>query len=335
MLMLSKLLLSKLLPGLTALFLTLPTALSANEPQTVDTPASTGGTNGSINDDGNENSAEADSLAFGKALAEITVEGNKMTVLKNGLIVRPTNRERKTAFDQFALLNMLQLPVLNVDPINHTVKTNTGQNPAYFINGMAASDFEVQAIRPKDVLQIKVLRNPPDAIYQGAPAVIDFIMKQYNYGGYVLANGRQSFIRNAGNYSLYAKYQQNRSIVQASASASYENESGSHSTTTTAMNMLDKSGRPWELVSDESSMLEYKRKRNYSGIIKWITYGLDSGNQYLKYQFSLTGGISAFRMPTLWNGKVAYNIDHYTDYSSSTYNKSSSCVPFVNLNYML
>lgn len=335
MLMLSKLLRSKLLPGLTALFLTLPTALSANEPQTVDTPASTGGTNGSINDDGNENSAEADSLTFGKALAEITVEGNKMTVLKNGLIVRPTNRERKTAFDQFALLNMLQLPVLNVDPINHTVKTNTGQNPAYFINGMAASDFEVQAIRPKDVLQIKVLRNPPDAIYQGAPAVIDFIMKQYNYGGYVLANGRQSFIRNAGNYSLYAKYQQNRSIVQASASASYENESGSHSTTTTAMNMLDKSGRPWELVSDESSMLEYKRKRNYSGIIKWITYGLDSGNQYLKYQFSLTGGISAFRMPTLWNGKVAYNIDHYTDYSSSTYNKSSSCVPFVNLNYML
>lgn len=123
MLMLSKLLRSKLLPGLTALFLTLPTALSANEPQTVDTPASTGGTNGSINDDGNENSAEADSLAFGKALAEITVEGNKMTVLKNGLIVRPTNRERKTAFDQFALLNMLQLPVLDVDPINHTVKT--------------------------------------------------------------------------------------------------------------------------------------------------------------------------------------------------------------------
>ena len=55
MLMLSKLLRSKLLPGLTALFLTLPTALSANEPQTVDTPASTGGTNGSINDDGNEN----------------------------------------------------------------------------------------------------------------------------------------------------------------------------------------------------------------------------------------------------------------------------------------
>ena len=105
MLMLSKLLRSKLLPGLTALFLTLPTALSANEPQTVDTPASTGGTNGSINDDGNENSAEADSLTFGKALAEITVEGNKMTVLKNGLIVRPTNRERKTAFDQFALLN--------------------------------------------------------------------------------------------------------------------------------------------------------------------------------------------------------------------------------------
>ncbi len=120
----------------------------------------------------------------------------------------------------------MQIPVLKVNPSSREIKTNTGREVAYFINGREASAMEVNGLRPKDVLKVAVLRSPSDPKYMGRDAVIDFIIKEYEWGGYTSANATQSFILNEGEYTAYSKFVTGRHTLQASQHRTLRNGYG-------------------------------------------------------------------------------------------------------------
>ena len=60
------------------------------------------------------------------------------------------------------------------------------------INGVKASVEEIKSIRPEDIVRIEHYEEPGSG-YQNAEAVIDYIVRRRNSGGYVSANLSNSF----------------------------------------------------------------------------------------------------------------------------------------------
>lgn len=148
----------------------------------------------------------ADSTDKFYELKEVVVSARNATALPDGLSIIPNSRERNTATSGFSLLERMQVPILFIDPVNMKINLNTGEEVAYFINGIPSTLEEVKAIRPIEVKRVEILRFPIDPRFEGSKAVINFIVRHISYGGYVSAEANQTFIYNEGDYSLYSKY---------------------------------------------------------------------------------------------------------------------------------
>lgn len=266
---------------------------------------------------------DTDTIA-GKMLGEVVVEAKNATPVADGIEFRPSQREKKTSLDYFGLLEKMQIPVLKVNPSSREIKTNTGREVAYFINGREASAMEVNGLRPKDVLKVAVLRSPSDPKYMGRDAVIDFIIKEYEWGGYTSANATQSFILNEGEYTAYSKFVTGRHTLQASGGASYRRKSSDHSIEHSEMDMVGSDGEPWKLISDSRTNQDRFRQLDYFGGIKW------SYEKQGSYLLTLAAGIRSFNVPDeATTGSVKYNVDDYESYTTSSSQSYCSASPYI------
>lgn len=270
-----------------------------------------------------QNAQNTDTIA-GKMLGEVVVEARNATPVADGIEFRPSQREKKTSLDYFGLLEKMQIPVLSINPSSRAIKTNTGQEVAYFINGREASAMEVNGLRPKDVLKVAVLRSPSDPKYLGRDAVIDFTIKEYEWGGYTSATAFQSFILNEGEYSAYSKFVKGRHTLQVSGGASYRHTSSDHSSEHSEMAMTDADGKPWTLISDSRTNQDRFRQLDYFGGIKWFYEKKGA------YFLALSAGIRSFNVPqNATTGSVEYNVDNYENYTTSSSQSSRSASPYI------
>ena len=74
-----------------------------------------------------------------------------------------------------------------MNPADNTVKTLANQDVQLRINGIEASNSEVMAINPKDVIRIEY-HDQPGVRYNGAAAVINYIVKHRDTGGNLMLN---------------------------------------------------------------------------------------------------------------------------------------------------
>jgi hypothetical protein len=81
----------------------------------------------------------------------------------------------------------LQIPRIVVNPADNTVKTLANQDVQLRINGIEASNSEVMAINPKDVIRIEY-HDQPGVRFNGAAAVINYIVKHRDTGGNLMLN---------------------------------------------------------------------------------------------------------------------------------------------------
>lgn len=65
---------------------------------------------------------------------------------------------------------------------------------AVFIDYLPASENDLLAMCVSDVKRVEYLEYPSDPRLQGNPYVINFIMQQYEYGGYAKAYGFGTFL---------------------------------------------------------------------------------------------------------------------------------------------
>ncbi len=80
-----------------------------------------------------------------------------------------------------------KIPRIVVNPADNTVKTLANQDVQLRINGIEASNSEVMAINPKDVIRIEY-HDQPGVRYNGAAAVINYIVKHRDTGGNLMLN---------------------------------------------------------------------------------------------------------------------------------------------------
>ena len=120
-------------------------------------------------------------------IAEVTVEAQSVIQKVDKQVLLPNREQRKASHDGMSLLQNLQIPRIVVNPTDNTVKTLANQDVQLRINGIEASNSEVMAINPKDVIRIEY-HDQPGVRFKGAAAVINYIVKHRDTGGNLMLN---------------------------------------------------------------------------------------------------------------------------------------------------
>ena len=120
-------------------------------------------------------------------LAEVTVEAQSVIQKVDKQVLLPNKEQRKASHDGMSLLQNLQIPRIVVNPADNTVKTLANQDVQLRINGIEASNSEVMAINPKDVIRIEY-HDQPGVRFNGAAAVINYIVRHRDTGGNLMLN---------------------------------------------------------------------------------------------------------------------------------------------------
>ena len=120
-------------------------------------------------------------------LSEVVVEGDAVIQKVDRQILLPNKEQLGASSDGMSLLQNLQIPHIVVNPVENSVKTLANQEVQLRINGIEASSSEVMAINPKDVIRIEY-HDQPGVRYNGAAAVINYIVKHRDTGGNLMLN---------------------------------------------------------------------------------------------------------------------------------------------------
>ena len=136
---------------------------------------------------GNTNLGTIEMNEASTELSEVVVEGDAVIQKVDRQILLPNKEQLGASSDGMSLLQNLQIPRIVVNPADNTVKTLANQDVQLRINGIEASNSEVMAINPKDVIRIEY-HDQPGVRFNGAAAVINYIVKHRDTGGNLMLN---------------------------------------------------------------------------------------------------------------------------------------------------
>lgn len=154
-------------------------------------------------------------------LDEVVVEARTQRVIDRGVAYTPTKRIKKTATDATRLLELMNIPQLNITPGTMSVKTYAGKDVAIFIDFNETTVEDLQGLRPEDVLHVEVLQYPEDPRFGGQANVINFVMRKYEWGGYTKLTVKGTTLNiDRGDGILYSKFVNKNWTFDANATGS-------------------------------------------------------------------------------------------------------------------
>ena len=150
-------------------------------------------------------------------LGEVVVESQAIIQKVDRQILLPSKEQTQASSDGVSLLQNLQIPRIVISPIDNSVKTLSDESVQLRINGVEASTADVKAINPKDIIRVEY-HDQPGVRYNGAAAVVDYIVKHRDTGGSLMLAGTNGLtLPGIGNYYLAGKVHFNKSSIQAVA----------------------------------------------------------------------------------------------------------------------
>ena len=153
-------------------------------------------------------------------LGEVVVESQAIIQKVDRQILLPSKEQTQASSDGVSLLQNLQIPRIVISPIDNSVKTLSDESVQLRINGIEASTADVKAINPKDIIRVEY-HDQPGVRYNGAAAVVDYIVKHRDTGGSLMLAGTNGLtLPGIGYYYLAGKVHFNKSSLQAIASYS-------------------------------------------------------------------------------------------------------------------
>ena len=150
-------------------------------------------------------------------LGEVVVESQAVIQKVDRQILLPSKEQMQASSDGVSLLQNLQIPRIVISPIDNSVKTLSDESVQLRINGVEASTSDVKAINPKDIIRVEY-HDQPGVRYNGAAAVVDYIVKHRDTGGSLMLAGTNGLtLPGIGNYYLAGKVHFGKSSLQAVA----------------------------------------------------------------------------------------------------------------------
>lgn len=138
-------------------------------------------------------------------LEGVTVKGNSYIRKEDRVVIIPNKLDVKHAYTGYDLLYNMMIPGMTVDRKAGSVQSLGGAATLY-INGVKAEYRDIQNLKPKEVIKIEYFEIPTKE-YSGDNASINFIVKKYDFGGYVAVDGSQTVGYLNGDYNVASKLQ--------------------------------------------------------------------------------------------------------------------------------
>lgn len=145
-----------------------------------------------------------DSMSSTKTLDEVMITASNINRVGDHLVIYPNSLQRKHAINGFGVLENLNIPGLIIDMKSNNVDV-MGLQATLYLNGQECDIKEIQMLRPRDIEKIEY-HDVPSGKYAKDKLAINFITKQYRYGGYVQADGLQTIGYDHGDYNVATNY---------------------------------------------------------------------------------------------------------------------------------
>ncbi|MGI6233395.1 MAG: hypothetical protein ACOYJF_11225, partial [Prevotella sp.] len=142
-------------------------------------------------------------------LGEVTVQSKQQTTSASVSTYYPTLKQKNASQTGIDLLNRMMIPQLALGT-GTSVQTVDNQPVTVFIDWLPASSDDMKNMRLTDVKKVEYYDYPSDPRFQNKPHVVNFVMRKYEYGGYLKASASERFIANDGQLNLFRRYQTNQ-----------------------------------------------------------------------------------------------------------------------------
>lgn len=159
-------------------------------------------------------------------LDEVVIEASLQTASATVSTYYPTSRQKNASQNGIDLLNRMAIPQLAIG-LGTSVNTVSGQSVSLFIDWLPATSDDMRNMRMADLKRVEYYDYPSDARFLGNVHVVNFIMKKYEYGGYVKASAYERFIANDGQLNIFGKLQLRKFSFDLGLGGSYSNSSHS------------------------------------------------------------------------------------------------------------
>lgn len=159
-------------------------------------------------------------------LEEVIVEADLQTTSATVSTYYPTQKQKNASQTGVELLNRMAIPQLAISS-GTSVSTVAGQSVALFVDYLPASSDDMINMRMADVKRVEYYDYPSDPRFLGNLHVVNFIMKKYEYGGYLKGSAYERFIANDGQINIFGKFQRRNLTIDLGLGGSYGNYSHS------------------------------------------------------------------------------------------------------------
>lgn len=202
-----------------------------------------------------------------EVLPEVVVKSNAKIEKADKTVWMPTGLEKKHAVNGFDLLEVMQIPELEISADARKMTTKTGGEVVVCVNGMEVLQEEVATLMSRNIRKIEYIR-APDGKYAGKAGLINIITRNTDYGGNVYLSAKEGFVYENGDYTAFADYTRKKLTFSLTASGDWSHE---HSYT---------EGKEYFSFSDESKL---SREFSNTGSLK------KSNNQAVRFKLSSMG----------------------------------------------
>lgn len=162
-------------------------------------------------------------LSEASTLAELKVEATEVIQSKGRTIIYPSQADLNASSTTLSLLQKLPLAGLFADPINRTLSVRDGV-PMILINGVPATQDDINALQPKDIAKIEYSYiTPARYAEKGKNGFLSITLKERQDGGQVYMWGRSAVSTAFLDASLQTSYHQGPSQFTLQYSPSWRN----------------------------------------------------------------------------------------------------------------
>ena len=206
-------------------------------------------------------------------LNEVVIEADQQNISASVSTYFPTSKQKNASQSGIDLLNRMAIPQLALG-VGTKINTVGNKSVALFIDWLPATADDLKNIRTTDVKKVEYYDYPSDPRFLGNAHVVNFIMKKYEYGGYLKVSGSERFIANDGQLNLFGKFQSKKITFDLGLGASYSKSAHDFTESIETYRLLQNDGYEKSLIRTESVIAANKHNRLLWPTLK-VVYNTD------------------------------------------------------------